>query len=57
MNATIVPFGKYSGHDIEDIPSSYCKWAAENLDDDDWATLFDEEWNWREETGGHFESR
>jgi len=56
MNATIVPFGKYSGHDIEDIPSSYCKWAAENHDDD-WATLFDEEWNWREETGGHFESR
>lgn len=30
----IMPFGKYEGEAIEDIPSSYLRWLVESLDDD-----------------------
>jgi len=30
-----MPFGKYKGDQIEDIPSPYLQWALENLDLDE----------------------
>jgi hypothetical protein len=29
----IMPWGKFKGKDIEDLPSSYLKWLAENIDE------------------------
>ena len=28
-----MPFGKYEGEDIEDLPTGYIVWCLENLDD------------------------
>ena len=28
----IMPFGKYQGFDLEEIPREYLEWIAENLD-------------------------
>jgi len=30
----IMPFGKFKGHDLESLPSSYLKWLAENINED-----------------------
>lgn len=30
-----MPFGKHKDEEIEDLPSSYIKWLAENIEDDD----------------------
>lgn len=49
----IMPFGKHRGKDMEDIPSSYLKWVAENIDKEDVAMAADEEWQWREENNQH----
>ena len=27
-----MPFGKYQGYELEEIPKEYLKWVAENLD-------------------------
>jgi hypothetical protein len=27
-----MPFGKYEGHEIEEIPRDYLQWIADNLD-------------------------
>ena len=27
-----MPFGKYQGHEIEEIPKDYLKWVSNNLD-------------------------
>ncbi len=32
---TIINFGLYHDCDIEDVPTSYLKWLAENINDDD----------------------
>jgi hypothetical protein len=50
----IMPWGKFQGEDIEDIPSDYLRWLAENCDDDLIATEADEEYNIREESNAHF---
>ncbi|MGH8373261.1 MAG: putative quorum-sensing-regulated virulence factor [Gammaproteobacteria bacterium] len=31
---TVMPFGKHKGKTIEDLPSSYLHWLAENCEDD-----------------------
>ena len=46
-------FGKYKGEDIEDIPSDYLKWLAENCEQDNIATAADEEYQWREDNNAH----
>jgi len=50
-----MPFGKYKGKEIEEIPSWYLKWAAENLSQDHLATVCDREWQWREKHNSHIE--
>jgi uncharacterized protein (DUF3820 family) len=35
-----MPFGKYRGFFIKDIPESYVKWAVINLTDRGLATMF-----------------
>lgn len=49
-----MPFGKHKGKDIEDIPSDYLKWVAENVDDEDICCAADEEYSWREAWNKHF---
>ena len=48
-----MPYGKYKGVDMEEIPSNYLRWVAENFDDDVVASKADEEWQFRERTGSH----
>ena len=49
-----MPWGKFKGDEIEDIPSGYLRWLAENCEDDLIATEADEEFQWRTDTGEHF---
>lgn len=49
----IMPWGKYAGKTIEEIPSSYLKWLAEKCDDDEICEAADEEYQWRERNGEH----
>lgn len=51
---TRIYFGKYYGNLLQDIPSSYLKWLAENCDNDEIATNADLEWQYREKYGKHF---
>lgn len=30
-----MPFGKYAGQDLEDLPDSYLQWVAENVEGHD----------------------
>jgi hypothetical protein len=48
-----MPWGKFIGKTIEEIPSSYLKWLAENCDDEDIATAADTEFEWRNEHSRH----
>ena len=48
-------FGKHAGKTMEEIPSSYLKWLAENAREDHIATAADQEWNWREKYSEHWE--
>lgn len=50
-----IPFGKHKGKDIEDIPSGYLKWLAENCEDDEIATAADQEYSFRTDHNTHFE--
>lgn len=51
----VIYFGKYKGKDLEEIPSGYLKWLAENCEDDEVATAADDEYNWRTDHNKHFE--
>jgi len=56
-----MPAGKFYGLDIEDIPSSYLRWVAENwkertAQDKAVCAAADKEWSFREKTGTHFEA-
>lgn len=53
-NITIMPFGKYKGKPIVDIPSNYLLWAAENLVQEDICQACDKEWQFREKYNAHF---
>lgn len=43
----IIPFGKYKGTDIEDVPSSYLKWLSENCEDDEVREEAEKEYKFR----------
>ncbi len=51
----IMPWGKHKGEDIEDIPSSYLKWLAENCENEDICCAADEEYKWRTDNNAHKE--
>lgn len=52
----VMPFGKHKGRIIEELPSSYLRWLAENLEDEDEVVEAAEaEYNYRRDHGGHFE--
>ena len=42
-----MPFGEHRGEDIEDIPSDYLRWLAENCNDEEIAIEADEEYRFR----------
>lgn len=48
-----MPWGKYAGTEIEEIPSDYLRWLAENCDDEAICEAADEEYRWRSDHGGH----
>ena len=53
-----MPCGAYKGRDIEDIPSDYLLWVAENWDekteqDRKICEAADKEWQWREKHNAH----
>ena len=55
-----IPFGKYKGKEIVDLPSSYLLWIAENVKEDIPRNKMvvkecDEEWCFREKFNMHFE--
>ncbi|MGO9372705.1 MAG: putative quorum-sensing-regulated virulence factor [Syntrophobacteraceae bacterium] len=49
----VISFGKYRGKTIEELPSGYLKWIAENVDDDDLCEAADAEYQWRSQHGTH----
>lgn len=48
-----MPFGKYRGKEIEDIPSEYLNWLAAGCDNEEVATAADEEYQYREKYNCH----
>ncbi len=48
-----MPWGKHKGEDLEDIPSGYLRWLAENCEDDYIASAADEEFRWRTDNQAH----
>jgi hypothetical protein len=51
----IMPWGKYKGAEIGDLPSSYLKWLAAECDDEDICVAADDEYNWRTDGREHWE--
>lgn len=54
----VMPVGTHSGKSIEEIPSGYLKWLAENWEGKtDWERKImeecDKEWQWREDNNCH----
>lgn len=55
-----MPFGKYRNDDIEDIPSEYLLWFAQNIKPDNkniemLVKACDDEWQFREKNNCHIE--
>jgi hypothetical protein len=55
-----MPIGKWAGHFIDEIPSSYLLWVAENWQEDSEFKRYlvkecDEEWQWREKYNRHID--
>lgn len=44
-----MPWGKFQGDDIEDIPSSYLKWLIYNCEDEQIQQEAEKEYNYRSE--------
>lgn len=54
-----IPFGKYKGEDIRDVPSGYLDWLLENFDpktekEDNFLDAVLREYEWRDDNNGHF---
>lgn len=55
MTLTIrIPAGKFKGELVVDLPSGYLKWVAENWEDDEIASIADDEYNRRSDEDDHF---
>ena len=51
----VLEFGKYKGTTIEEVPSGYLKWLAENSYQRYVRNIADAVWRYREQFGLHFE--
>lgn len=56
----IMPYGKFKGQDMENVPSRYLHWLAENIDEGDprnsaVCLAADKEYQLREKTNTHIE--
>lgn len=52
-----IPFGKYQGNRIVDLPSNYLYLLQQNnMEDDTIRNEAKEEWDFREDAGAHFYS-
>lgn len=49
----VMPWGKYKGKAIEEIPSHYLKWLADKCEDDEICEAADTEYQWRTQHGKH----
>jgi hypothetical protein len=54
----MMTIGEYAGNNIDQIPSYYLKWVAENWDEDSafkrrFVEACDKEWQWREDNNCH----
>ena len=49
-----MPYGKFKGKIMEEIPSKYLHWVAENFDNEAIYEAADKEWQWREKYNQHW---
>jgi hypothetical protein len=49
----IMPWGRYKGKDMEDMPSSYLRWLSDNCDDNKIRKEAEDEYNFREKWNTH----
>ena len=49
-----LPFGKFKGREMEDVPSSYLKWLAESCEDELICCAADEEYRFRTDNNEHW---
>jgi len=55
----IMPWGKYEGRAIDELPSNYLHWILDNFDTEtrlkqSIVDAAEEELEWRDDNGGHF---
>lgn len=50
-----MPYGDFKGKQMHEIPSRFLHWVAENFDNEKICVAADEEWQWREKYGEHWE--
>ena len=46
----IMPWGKYEGQEMGELPSGYLVWLMENCSDDAIRDIAQEEWEWRRDS-------
>ncbi len=50
-----MPFGKYKDQELDELPSRYLLWVAENIADEELSCKADKIWQERERFNTHFE--
>jgi len=50
-----MPYGVFEGKEMHQIPSGYLRWIAGNFKIEKICVAADEEWQWREKYGEHWE--
>ncbi|MEE9384337.1 MAG: DUF3820 family protein [Nannocystaceae bacterium] len=46
----IMPWGKYEGQEMGELPAGYLVWLMENCSDDAIRDIAQEEWEWRRDS-------
>lgn len=54
MNDLTMPYGKFKGKQMHEIPSGYLRWMAKNMDDEILCEAADWEYQHREKYGTHW---
>jgi hypothetical protein len=49
-----MPWGKFKGKTLEDIPSSYLRWLQNNCEDDEIQEAAEAEYQWRTDHSKHW---